>query len=340
LRRHPGLSIAITLAAVALLAHDETAAAAAIEESSFVTLGGIEQWVTIRGDDTDKPVLLIVHGGPGDVLSPHIDRFIPYETAFVVVQWDQRGAGRTYGLYGEGTPQLTLDRVANDGIELAEYLTRRLQKSSVIVLGHSWGSVIGIEMISRRPALFSAYVGTGQVASWARSVQAQFDFLETRAKQSGDQELSAELAAIQPLDPLSLDHFRHLNGPLRRYLDPADAEWLAGLRERASTLFTAQELADVSEGMTFSGRSLISTQMQVNLFEAAPRVEVPFFLIQGRNDLFTPTRPAITYFEHVDAPVKDLAVIENAGHFALVTHQEEFLGALREAMRTAGSRAR
>lgn len=299
-----------------------------VEEARFVELGGIQQWVTIRGDNQDKPVLLVVHGGPGDVLSPHVDEFESYETEFIVVQWDQRGCGRTYGLYGDETPELTLGRVAADGIELAGYLTQYLQKRQVIVLGHSWGSVIAIEMVTRRPDLFSAYVGTGQVASWERSVQAQFDFLETQAQRTGDQELSADLEAIWPLDPGSLQHFRRLNAPLRRHLNDADATWLRELREWATLTLTEKELSDLSGGMTFSGGSLISTQMQVDLFQTAPRLEVPMFVIQGQDDLFTPTGPAITYFEYVDAPIKKLVVIEHAGHFALLTHQRAFLEAL------------
>lgn len=304
-----------------------------VEEARFVELGGIQQWVTIRGDDQDKPVLLVVHGGPGDVLSPHVDEFESYEAEFIVVQWDQRGSGRTYGLYGDETPELTLARVAADGIELAAYLKQYLQKEKVIVLGHSWGSVIAIEMVTRRPDLFGAYVGTGQVASWERSVQAQFDFLETQAQRTGDPELSADLEAIQPLGPGSLEHFRLLNAPLRRHLTDADATWLGELREWATRTLSEQELSDLSGGMTFSGGSLISTQIQVDLFETAPRLEAPMFVIQGQNDLFTPTGPAIAYFEYVEAPIKKLVVIAGAGHFALLTHQSAFLEALLDATR-------
>jgi pimeloyl-ACP methyl ester carboxylesterase len=316
----------------ALLAQ-AAAASQEVREARFVELGGIEQWVAIRGSDPDRPVLLVAHGGPGDVLSPHVDEFAPYEKEFLVVHWDQRGSGRTYGLYGDDTPELTLQRVAADGIELAEHLTKHLKKANVIVLGHSWGSVIAIEMATRRPDLFSAYVGTGQVASWERSVQAQFDFLVGHAQRTGDQGLSAELATLQPLDPRSLEHFRQLNAPLRRQLNHADATWLRELREWATRSLTEQELADLNGGMSFSGRSLISTQIQVDLFETAPRLEVPMFVIQGHDDLFTPTGPAIAYFEYVDAPLKKLVVIEEAGHFALVTHQTAFLNALLDIKR-------
>ena len=166
---------------------------ARVEDARFVTLGGLDQWITIRGEDASKPILLLVHGGPGDVQSPLVSTYAPYERDFVLVQWDQRGAGRTYGRNGADTPDLTLDRVAKDGVELTEYLRARFRGNDIIVLGHSWGTAIATEMVRRRPELFAAYVGTGQIASWSESVDAQFDFLEARAHETGDARMLAEL---------------------------------------------------------------------------------------------------------------------------------------------------
>src|SRR6478672_7356876 len=99
-----------------------------IDEAGYVNIGGIEQWVTIRGQDRANPVLLFLHGGPGDVTSCWTFRmFDPWEDHFTVVQWDQRGAGRTLKKSGTaGAPSLTVDRMAQDGIELAEYLRKHL----------------------------------------------------------------------------------------------------------------------------------------------------------------------------------------------------------------------
>jgi pimeloyl-ACP methyl ester carboxylesterase len=109
----------------------------AIDRSSFVSIGGIDQWVSIKGEDPGNPVLLVVHGGPGEAQWPAAERYKPWEKAFTVVQWDQRGAGHTYGRYGAHTPDVTLDRIAKDGIEVAEYLCRTLGKKEIIDLGHS-----------------------------------------------------------------------------------------------------------------------------------------------------------------------------------------------------------
>src|SRR5262245_24656210 len=136
-----------------------------LEEASFLTIGGIEQWVTIRGDDRRAPVLLLVHGGPADVQSPFVSTYAPYEKDFVLVQWDQRGAGRTFAK--SGAAGVALEKIVADGIDLAAQLHKRFPKQKLIVFGHSWGSVVATEMVQQRPELFDVYVGTGQVAAWA-----------------------------------------------------------------------------------------------------------------------------------------------------------------------------
>src|SRR5689334_21549103 len=146
-----------------------------IEDASFITIGGIEQWVTIRGDNGGNPVLLLVHGGAADVQSPLVSTYAPYEKDFVLVQWDQRGAGRTYAK--NGAAGVSAAKIIADGIDLAEQLRKRFPTQKLCLFGHSWGSVVATEMAQRRPELFAAYVGTGQVASWAGQVQFQFDFL-------------------------------------------------------------------------------------------------------------------------------------------------------------------
>jgi pimeloyl-ACP methyl ester carboxylesterase len=302
-----------------------------IEDARFVRLGGLAQWITVRGDDDRKPLLLVVHGGPGDVQSPFVSSYALYERDFVVVQWDQRGAGRTYQRYGAATPGLTLDRLAEDGVELARYLRARFPRRDLVVLGHSWGSAIATEMVRRRPALFAAYVGTGQIASWAESVQAQFEHLRERARATGDAGMRAELDAIGRPDPMDAEQYFSFTRPLRRFLCASDAAWLAGLLPlvRRAPGMTEETMRALIEGAAFSGRTLLPTQMRIRLSSDALRFDVPYLVIQGRDDLFTPTAPAEAYFREVQAPRKQIVVIEGAGHFALVTHAPAFLEALR-----------
>lgn len=325
------------VAGVAVLAPLLLSAPTGIHSAMYVHLGGIDQWVTIRGDDDRNPVLLLVHGGPGDVQSPYVATYSPYERDFVLVQWDQRGAGKTYERYGDDTPDLTLARVAQDGIELADYLQQRLPGRPIFLLGHSWGTAIATHMALQRPDLFAAYVGTGQIASWAESAQWQFRFLERKARAAGD---TATLRLLQAKpDPLNPDEYFPATRALRSYLDPSDSAWLAGLLDRAkrSPMVDSAYMAAIDNGERFSGRTLLPTQMHELLSTNALRFELPYFVIQGSDDRFVPTEPARAYFEKVVAPHKEMWVIPDAGHFALATHQQEFLEDLRRIEALTGN---
>ena len=143
-------------AAVVFVASVQAQSAQRVEEASYVLVGGIEQWVTVRGDDRTNPVLLLLHGGPGDVQSPFISTYAPYETDFVLVQWDQRGAGRTFAK--NSAAGVTLERQISDGIDLSQQLRKRFSGQRLVLLGHSWGSVVATGMAQQRPDLFDAYV--------------------------------------------------------------------------------------------------------------------------------------------------------------------------------------
>ncbi|WP_153043293.1 alpha/beta fold hydrolase, partial [Bacillus cereus] len=137
-----------------------------IIEGYYVKIGGIDQWITIRGENRNNPVLLLIHGGPASTYSIFSPLLRSWEKHFVIVQWDQRGAGKTFGKNGkEGSGTVTFNRRAQDGVEVAEYLRDKLGHRKVILIGSSVGSLIGIMMAKLRPDLFYAYVGTDQNAS-------------------------------------------------------------------------------------------------------------------------------------------------------------------------------
>jgi pimeloyl-ACP methyl ester carboxylesterase len=171
-----------------------------IEESSYVAIGGIDQWVTIRGEDRNNPVLLFLHGGPGDATNPStFALFAPWEKHFTVVQWDQRGTGRTLRKSGPSVAStMTLDRMVQDGIELTEYLRKHLGKDKIIVVGHSFGSIFGLRMARSRPDLFYAYVGTGQDADITRNYAVAFGALLKKARALGNQRAIDELSRVGP----------------------------------------------------------------------------------------------------------------------------------------------
>jgi len=314
-----------------IFARQGSAFGAPIQEAGFVRIGGLEQWVTIRGVNATHPILLVIHGGPGDSQAHLVSEYTPYESKFVVAQWDQRGAGRTFERNRETVKELTLDRMTLDGIEVADYLRTHLHHRKVIVLGHSWGSYLATEMVKRRPDLFAAYVGTGQVSNWPAIVTEQWNYLERAARTADDQatlDLMKKIGEPDPLNPVQYGAWRRLLN--QKYLGPADSSWLKRLRRQTFGL-TPDELKAFGEGQSFSGIQLFKVYSAEDLGTTAKEIPVPFFVIQGTEDFFTPATLAVKYFNDVKAPKKGLSMIEGAGHFALVTHQEQFLAALLKA---------
>ena len=305
-----------------------SAAGTPIQEARFVMLGGIEEWITIRGADRANPVLLIVHGGPGDPQSGFRETYAVYEKDFTIVQWDQRGAGNTYAKNPTAAPEP--ERVESDGIELARYLRGYLGKKKILVLGHSWGSCLAIGMVQRAPELFAAYVGTGQPGSFRASIRAQFDFLLAKARAAGDRKRVEQLEAIGAPDPTDAKKYFSWWSMRNPYMSPDDSRWFDEMRRisKSDPQFTEAYMKSVGDGMGFSGRTTVGAMLTTDLPTTARVLKVPFFVIQGREDMVAPTSVAIAYFDVVQAPKKKLILIDHAGHFALVTHREEFLAAL------------
>jgi pimeloyl-ACP methyl ester carboxylesterase len=252
----------------------------------------------------------------------------PMSATFVLVQWDQRGAGRTFAR--NGAADVTLGKQIADGIDLSEQLRKRFAKQKLILLGHSWGSVIATGMAQQRPDLFGAYVGTGQVAAWADTVQFQFDFLKRRYKEKGDATALAVLEAIGKPDPKNVDQYFGFSRPLRQNMNPSDTPWFADmLRILKANGETETTIKAIGDGMNTSGAALIGSTVTTDLPATATSFKIPYYIIQGRHDLFAPTPLAKAYFDKVSASKKQFAVIETAGHFALATHQADFIAALK-----------
>jgi pimeloyl-ACP methyl ester carboxylesterase len=171
-----------------------------IQEGMYVKVGGIDQWIQIRGEDRDNPVILFVHGGPGASTIPISSAWQPWEKHFTVVQWDQRGAGRTFRATGESVaPTMTLEQMTRDGVELAEYLRAHLHQDRIVLIGHSWGSFLGIHIVKQRPDLFYAFVGTGQVVG-RQTFEKQFELTVTHLKALAQAANNAQaLAELEPI---------------------------------------------------------------------------------------------------------------------------------------------
>ena len=160
-----------------------------IEVLEPVTIGGIQQWIEIRGESVKNPILLFIHGGPGSASIPIARGFQgPWEKYFTVVQWDQRGAGKTYSQNSKEVQRATMnmERMQEDTLEVVNYLRRRFQRDKIFVLGHSWGSVLGLQLAHYHPDLLYAYVGVGQATSAWKNEDVLYRDTEIRWSKRGE----------------------------------------------------------------------------------------------------------------------------------------------------------
>lgn len=292
-----------------------------VNEQGFVQIGGIPQWITIKGDDCANPIVLLVHGGPGNPMSPYADTiYAGWQKHVTLVQWDQRGAGMTYGKNkpSEETP-LTLQQIRDDGIEVATYLTRQLGQRKVIVMGGSWSSIIAIHMIKARPDLFTAYLGWSQIVSYRTNPPDTYQRLLTLARAAGDAESVAKLERLGAppwKDPHNFGIMRRID---RKYeamnTEDAPKAWWTP----APLYATAQAQADAVAGDDYSylqfvglhGDGMFAT---VDLPALGTDFDVPIFLLQGEEDLLTSPAIAKPYFDSLSAPKKAFVLLPRTGH--------------------------
>lgn len=308
-----------------------------ITESGYVDIGGIEQWIQIRGEDRRNPVLLILHGGPGMSYLATTQLLRSWERHFTVVQWDRRGTGKTFGRNGKaGSQPMTFDQMVDDGIELAEHLRRRLDQDKVIVLASSMGTLVGLPMVRRRPDLFHAYVGTDQYVDVARNEAVSYRMTLDRARATGNRGIIARLEKIGA-DPLrwSVRDWQ-VKQQCTSKTDPVapggDMKLLLS-RALTSPAYRLRDIVHLGAGAQFSTTQLLAQAMGYDARRLGTRFEVPFFLLQGETDVMTLTSLAQEYFTVIQAPVQGLTLIPDAGHLAAFYQPEAFLAALLAQVR-------
>jgi len=298
-----------------------------IDEARYVAVGGIEQWITIRGEDRKNPVLLFLHGGPGDATNPWAYAgFRSWLKYFTVVQWDQRGAGRTFGRNGSSlAPTITIDRMAQDGIELAEQLRKTLQKHKIVLVGHSWGSILGIFMVKARPDLFYAFVGTGQVADEVRNYAVAYEQLLNKAERLGDQRAIRELKEIGP-PPYANGTGYGVQRKWSNLFEGAD-RFIYSMFGLALTApgYSLRDISDWAEGQDVSAQRLLPQTSILGPQALGGTFGLPIFVIQGAEDLTTPTSLARSFLNSLRAPRKAFVAVKGGGHFVVFMKPEVFL---------------
>jgi proline iminopeptidase len=292
-----------------------------IERAETVHIGGIDQFVTIRGADRRNPVLLVLHGGPGYVETPLNWWYARgWEEYFTVVEWDQRGAGKTYLLNDPKAvaPTMTRARLLQDTEEMVVWLRKDLGKQKVFVWGHSWGSYLGLELVRRHPEWLYAYIGTGQITDAPESERRGWAFAMDAARKAHNEQAISELRAIapypasgKPIEAIATNH-RWIDyfGGVMAYRRNQEDESHAG---RLSPDYTDAEAPHIYDGNGFSERYLLADVLSMDL-SGETQLKVPLILLEGRHDRTVNSDVAHAWFEQVKAPEKHFVWFEHSAH--------------------------
>jgi pimeloyl-ACP methyl ester carboxylesterase len=281
-------------------------------------------------------VLLILHGGPGSTWDPLSRLFVPWQQFYTLVEWDQRGAGRTYARNRKDETPITLDRMVHDGIEVADYVSQHLHQRKVLLLGHSWGTLLGVEMTQIRPELFLAYVGTGQIVNTRKSEALGYAEVLRRAGHAHNPTAVKDLNAIgaPPYDDVQKLGIERQWETIFAAASEQKFNSIGYVRTLFPPDFTDQDLADRNAGFFASNYSIYGQKMDgwmlaVDLPASAREFQMPMFFIQGELDDITPTSLVKDYVRQITAPRKDLVVLPGEGHLAVMANPELFLKDLR-----------
>ncbi len=320
-----------------------------IAEASMVEVGGVRQFVLIRGRDRSNPVVLFLHGGPGDAQSALFRHYnSALEDHFVVVNWDQRGAGRSFDPAVE-TSALTENQLLSDAHELTLLLRERFGDRRVLLAGHSWGSYLGMRLAYRHPEDYAAYVGMGQVSNQPESEALSFRYALEEAKQRGRSDAVRQLEEVGPPD---------VGGNYRGGLQGLGVQrcWVrefGGAAHRKGNLgallvfgwpiatFREYRLRDKWNYFEAESRSMAALEDDLlagNLMSEVTSLEVPLFMFQGRYDQQTVTALTRRYFDGIAAPHKEFVEFEQSAHLVPYEEPERFLREMVERVRPWATR--
>lgn len=290
----------------AILTASSLHAQTGIDTACAVSIGGIEQFITIKGKNRSLPLFLFLHGGPGGSVMGYADRFTDkLEEHFVVVQWDQRGTGETKMLNESPVP-LSFAVFKTDTHELIEYLLKRFQRPKLYLAGHSWGTALGFHIAQYYPDRLYAYLAIGPMINQLESERIALDLMKKGAKKTGDQ---------HELQALSRIHIPFENGK-QLHLHRQGLLALSGSRRKLSESYV--------DDWAKRWLSVFNEASKVNLIESLPEIACPVYFFAGRQDLQTNAYIAETYYKFLKAPRKDFFWFDDAGH-AVPTAEPDLL---------------
>lgn len=288
-----------------------------IAEERRIVLGGKEQYVLIRGANRNAPILLFLHGGPGtSALAYNRIHNSDLENDFVFVNWDQRGTGKSIAA-GADRSTLTLDQMTNDLDELVDLLRAEFEQDQIMLIGHSWGSMLGLNYVSKHPEKIASYVGIGQMTNTPASEIEGYEWALVEANQRGDTK------AVQTLEEIGAPPYATVGDMMaqRAIVNKFGGSWIKPKSDFAYAMevikapeFAVSELTTILRGGEISLNALFDTFSNLKAIESYPTLNVPVVFIEGRQDRVVSPIQAQAYLNKLVAPSKELIWFEGSAH--------------------------
>ena len=307
-----------------------------ISEMKYVKIGGIEQFMLIRGKSKDNPILLILHGGPGTPETSPLRKYnSKLEEYYTVVYWEQRGAGKSFN---KNIPDssMTLDQFIEDTHELTSYLKEQFKKDKIFLLGHSWGTFLGVKTINKYPNDYHAYVGIGQVGDQSKSEKLSYQFVLKKATEMNN------IEALKDLNEIGEFEFSNENFNLRSIMNwmTTERKWVMKF---GGTTYNPDNFVDIvffsilfdkeytigEKIKSFRGAQLAVTHLfpvviNSNLSKTDSELEIPIYILQGINDYQACHSVAKEYFDSLKAPKKEFITFDKSAHMVPFEEPEKF----------------
>jgi len=303
-------------------------------ERERVMIGGVPQYLVIRGESRTQPVLLFLHGGPGFSQRPFAHANADLERDFIVVHWDQRG---TAASYLDGKVRRDAMRIAQfvaDTEEVARYLRRKFAQQKIYLVGHSWGSMIGLLSAARSPELYRAYIGISQVINVPESERVLHFRALGQARDQGRNDIVRELQRIGPPPYRSIKDERRVNQIGKQLRAPLphgmnNRRWIS--LALTAPDFSIFETVNLARGIRFSGWALRDEIYATDLTRMVRLVRVPVYFLAGRHDTVISPEPTRRYFAKLRAPAgKHFLWFEKSGHWPHLEERTKYAALLRD----------
>ena len=296
-----------------------------ISELGQVEINGAGHEIMIRGVDSSNPILIFVHGGPACSEIPYVRKYQKeLEKQFTIVHYDQRGSGKSYHFF-EDYSNLTTDLLVEDLLELTDYISEKLNQEKVLLVGHSFGTYIGMKAVAEAPEKYYAYIGIGQVADVVQSELDSLEFTIEQAKREGNSEDIEQLMLLQPT--IEKGEARTPRNLVRKYGGAArliddNKDYVTGFLFNSE--YNGLDVIRYLRGIHVTQEALLNEGVKHNLTNIVYEVDLPIFFGMGKFDYMTSVNAAKNYYDSLEAPIKDFVIFEESAHYPQFEEKEKF----------------